>query len=203
VLLCGLSLAFSFSRTVCFFTETFRTPLKTSAEFDEACISDSINFMSEDEEIVAINGLRSFYNATGVQPYVVCHAYDENVSSNKVGMEEYAKDWYKYQVKNEDSFVCMYFAGKSEDEAGTLVHACGENAKSVIDDNALNIFYKNIDANWSPSVSIGEMFSNAFNSTAHKIMYSIWDNIVLLIVGLFGAVLSVAMLLFLKYKAIK
>ena len=190
------TLGLSMSRVVCFFTEEFRSSIPNEASFDSKCISDEIGFMDDEQEQEALSGMTSFFNKTGVQPYVVCHGYEPNMTT-KVDMEEYAKNWYKYQISNESTFLCMYFAGKTEDDAGTLVHVCGSEAALVMDDNAINTFYKNVDNYWSDGSDLGSMLSKSFAHTASDIMYSIWDNVLLLVLGLFGFVLSI--LLFFWY----
>jgi hypothetical protein len=146
-----------------------REKLKTSGSFDSNCIIDEVNWF--DDAKSAGKELKTFYDKTGVQPYVMLKEYDSSLIDDS-SLDEYSYNYYVDNIVNEDSFLFVYVDGANGD-FGNYIYVVGDNAAAVMDDTAINIFLDYIDEYWDDgSISTDDMFVNAFNNTASRIMGS-------------------------------
>jgi hypothetical protein len=144
-----------------------REKLKTSGSFDNSCIIDELGWF--DDVKSAEKNLKTFYDKTGVQPYVLLKEYDSSLIDD-YSLDEYSYDYYVDNIVNEDSFLFVYIDGANGD-FGNYMYVVGDNAATVMDDTAINIFFDYIDEYWDDgSISTDDMFVNAFNNTATRIM---------------------------------
>jgi hypothetical protein len=146
-----------------------REKLKTSGSFDSNCIIDELNWF--DDVKSAEKDLKTFYDKTGVQPYVLLKEYDSSLIDD-YSLDEYSYDYYVDNIVNEDSFLFVYIDGANGD-FGNYMYVVGDNAAAVMDDTAIDIFFDYIDDYWDDgNISTDDMFVNAFNNTATRIMGS-------------------------------
>jgi hypothetical protein len=114
--------------------------------------------------------LKTFYDMTGVQPYVVLLAYDDSLNSD-AAKDNYANKYFNENIDNEDAFLMIYFAEENQDdEVGYMSYVCGNYALAVMDSEAVDIFWNNIDKYWYSDLSTDDMFEKVFTDTANTIM---------------------------------
>ena len=85
--------------------------------------------------------------------------------------EEYAKKWYDEHIKNESTFLYMYFAEPDTDnDVGYMAYVNGKQVSSVMDSEAIDIFWAYVDKYWYSDMSTDNMFTTIFTKTADRIM---------------------------------
>lgn len=145
---------------------------------------DEIGWVSS--KSVLIEGMEHFYNETGVQPFLLLVDYDEKLWKDGVlipdAADEYLDKVYESSFKDEAHFVFAYFACKndSRDEMdGEFRYMQGYSVDTIMDNEALKIFWGFFEDNYyDTSLTLEEMISNTFSSTADSIMSkptSVWD----------------------------
>jgi hypothetical protein len=143
-----------------------REKLKTSGSFDSGCIVDELGWF--DDVKSSAKELKTFYDKTGVQPYILLLQYDSSLDSDEA-LEDYSMDYYIDNIVNEDSFLFVYMDGASGD-FGNYKYVVGDNAIAVMDYDAIDIFFDYLDSYWDTNMSTDDLFTKAFNNTASDIM---------------------------------
>ncbi len=142
-----------------------REKLNAGLSFDSGCIVDEIGWF--DSVSAAGRQLRTFYDKTGVQPYIVLLQYHPELATDSQ-KESYAQDYYEENIDNEATFLYMYFAEEDVDnEVGYMCYVNGKQVDSVMDAEAV---WGYLDRNWYSGMSTDDLFVNAFTSTAETIM---------------------------------
>ena len=145
-----------------------REPIATGVAFNNNCIIDELDWF--DDIGRASKKLQNFYNKTGVQPFIYLRAYDASLTSDE-SKHQFAEDWYDANIDNESTFLYMYFAEQDQDgEVGYMVYVNGKQVSSVMDAEAVNIFWNEVDNAWYKDTSTDDMFAGVFDATARKIM---------------------------------
>lgn len=135
---------------------------------------------------VLIEGMEHFYNETGVQPYFLLVDYDKDLWNNGVltpdAADEYLNEVYESTFNDEAHFIFAYFACKNDSRNemdGEFRYMQGYSADTIMDNEALKIFWGFFEDNYyDTSLTLEEMVSNTFSSTADSIMSkptSFWD----------------------------
>lgn len=136
--------------------------------YDNNCIIDNIGWF--DNVTKTEKSIKQFYDKTGVQPYIVLNAYDSTLLTD-TAKEEYAKKWYDEHIKNESTFLYMYFAEPDTDnDVGYMAYVNGKQVPSVMDSEAIEIFWAYVDKYWYSDMSTDDMFTTIFTKTADRIM---------------------------------
>lgn len=136
--------------------------------YDNNCIIDNIGWF--DNVTKTEKSIKQFYDKTGVQPYIVLNAYDSTLLTD-TAKEEYAKKWYDEHIKNESTFLYMYFAEPDTDnDVGYMAYVNGKQVSSVMDSEAIEIFWAYVDKYWYSDMSTDDMFTTIFTKTADRIM---------------------------------
>lgn len=136
--------------------------------YDNNCIIDNIGWF--DNVTKTEKSIKQFYDKTGVQPYIVLNAYDSTLLTD-TAKEEYAKKWYDEHIKNESTFLYMYFAEPDTDnDVGYMAYVNGKQVSSVMDSEAIEIFWAYVDKYWYSDMSTDDMFITIFTKTADRIM---------------------------------
>lgn len=145
-----------------------REKIENPVAYTNDCVKDEIGYV---EDVSALSrNLQNFYNKTGIQPYIYLKAYDASLSTD-AEKEEYAKDWYAKNIDNEDTFLYVYFEGADPDEVGYMAYVNGKEVTSVMDAEAVSIFWNYIDRYWTDgSLTMVQVFTKTFDSTAKTIM---------------------------------
>ena len=145
-----------------------RERLESGVGYDNNCIVDNIGWF--DNVTKTEKSIKKFYDKTGVQPYIVLNAYDSTLLTD-TAREEYAKKWYDEHIKNESTFLYMYFAEPDTDnDVGYMAYVNGKQVSSVMDSEAIEIFWAYVDKYWYSDMSTDDMFTTIFTKTADRIM---------------------------------
>lgn len=145
-----------------------RERLESGVGYDNNCIIDNIGWF--DNVTKTEKSIKQFYDKTGVQPYIVLNAYDSTLLTD-TAKEEYAKKWYDEHIKNESTFLYMYFAEPDTDnDVGYMAYVNGKQVSSVMDSEAIEIFWAYLDKYWYSDMSTDDMFTTIFTKTADRIM---------------------------------
>ena len=145
-----------------------RERLESGVGYDNNCIIDNIGWF--DNITKTEKAIKQFYDKTGVQPYIVLNAYDSTLLTD-TAKEEYAKKWYDEHIKNESTFLYMYFAEPDTDnDVGYMAYVNGKQVSSVMDSEAIEIFWAYVDKYWYSDMSTDDMFTTIFTKTADRIM---------------------------------
>lgn len=145
-----------------------REKIENPVAYTNDCVKDEIGYV-EDVSTLSRN-LQNFYNKTGIQPYIYLKAYDASLSTD-AEKEDYAKDWYDKNIDNEDTFLYVYFEDADPDEVGYMAYVNGKEVTSVMDAEAVSIFWNYIDRYWTDgSLTMVQVFTKTFDSIAKTIM---------------------------------
>ena len=145
-----------------------RDRLNAGISFDSNCIVDELDWF--DSVSRAGSKLKPFYDKTGVQPYIVLLKYHPELTTDSQ-KEDYALDYYEDNIDNEATFLYMYFAEEDQDnDVGYMCYVNGTQVDSVMDAEAIEIFWGYIDKYWYDDMSTDELFEKTFTKTAETIM---------------------------------
>lgn len=167
------------------------------------------------DEDLMLPGLVSFYQETGVQPYLLLVAYNEeywigdNIDIAKA--EDYLNQYYDKHFTDENHFLLAYFASANDLKAeinGHFHYVSGYDADSIMNEEALHIFWGYLELYYrNLAYSLEEIVGNTFESTAESIVkhsVDIWDSVnIQSIVSLLGMVVGgcIALVLLLIFGA--
>lgn len=113
------------------------------------------------------DGLRSFYRATGVQPYVYILPNGSSTSTSE--LRGIAEERYDQLFSDEGHFLLVF----CDDGEGSFNcgYTMGSDARAVMDADAVDLLADNLDRYYNDrSISEEEIFSKAFSDTADEIM---------------------------------
>lgn len=180
-----------------------REKIENPIPYDNNCIKDELGYVENTSKLS--KNLKNFYNKTGIQPYIYLKSYDETLTSDSQ-KDNYAQNWYEQNIDNEDTFLFVYYEYQDPNEIGYMAYVNGKQVTSVMDSEAVNIFWNYIDRYWTDnSLSTVEVFTKTFNSTANTIMEkSTTSNdiikIICIIVGIVIVIGGIIYILRMKFK---
>lgn len=180
-----------------------REKIENPIPYDNNCIKDELGYVENTSKLS--KNLKNFYNKTGIQPYIYLKSYDETLTSDNQ-KDNYAQNWYEQNIDNEDTFLFVYYEDQDPNEIGYMAYVNGKQVTSVMDSEAVNIFWNYIDRYWTDdSLSTVEVFTKTFNSTANTIMEkSTTSNdiikIICIIVGIIIVIGGIIYILRMKFK---
>lgn len=180
-----------------------REKIENPIPYDNNCIKDELGYVENTSKLS--KSLKNFYNKTGIQPYIYLKSYDETLTSDSQ-KDNYAQNWYEQNIDNEDTFLFVYYEDQDPNEIGYMAYVNGKQVTSVMDSEAVNIFWNYIDHYWTDdSLSTVEVFTKTFNSTANTIMEkSTTSNdiikIICIIVGIIIVIGGIIYILRMKFK---
>lgn len=180
-----------------------REKIENPIPYDNNCIKDELGYVENTSKLS--KNLKNFYNKTGIQPYIYLKSYDETLTSDSQ-KDNYAQNWYEQNIDNEDTFLFVYYEDQDLNEIGYMAYVNGKQVTSVMDSEAVNIFWNYIDRYWTDdSLSTVEVFTKTFNSTANTIMEkSTTSNdiikIICIIVGIIIVIGGIIYILRMKFK---
>ncbi len=146
-----------------------RTKLSDSHSYDSNDVADDLGWFDSVSDTES--RLKDFYDATGVQPYVYLKAYDSSLTSDEE-KESWAKNFFDNTLKDQDGFLFVYFAEEDQDEdVGYMAYVAGSRAQSVMDSEAVDIFWSYIDRYWPTDKSTDDVIYLSFTDTADAIMH--------------------------------
>ena len=180
-----------------------REKIENPIPYDNNCIKDELGYVENTSKLS--KNLKNFYNKTRIQPYIYLKSYDETLTSDSQ-KDNYAQNWYEQNIDNEDTFLFVYYEDQDPNEIGYMAYVNGKQVTSVMDSEAVNIFWNYIDRYWTDdSLSTVEVFTKTFNSTANTIMEkSTTSNdiikIICIIVGIIIVIGGIIYILRMKFK---
>lgn len=144
-----------------------RHKLESGNTFYTNCITDELGWF--DNEAKTESRLKDFYKETGVQPIIVFKSYDPTIKTDSQ-KETWANTYYDKNIDREDAFLYVYFGEANENDVGYMCYVNGYETSSVMDQEAVSIFWNNIDRYWYTDLSTDDVMVKAFNDTADTIM---------------------------------
>lgn len=145
-----------------------REKLDSGNAYINDCIIDELGWF--DNVTSSERNLKSFYDKTGVQPYIYLKDYDASLTTDSQ-KEEFAKNYYDTHFENENIFLFVYFAERDVDnDVGYMAYANGLMTSSVMDSEAVEIFWNYVDRYWYSDMSTDKMFATIFDKTGSTIM---------------------------------
>lgn len=172
-----------------------REKVSTGVAYHNDCIIDELGWF--DNISRTEKELQSFYNKTGIQPYIYLRAYDASLTTDAEKLA-FAEDWYEQNIDNEGTFLYIYFAEADQDyDVGYMCYVNGKQITSVMDAEAVDIFWAYLDNAWYSNMSTDDLFVTVFNNTAERIMdkTTTGADIVKWIVIIVGAVILICLVI--------
>ncbi len=146
-----------------------RTKLTDSHSYNSNDVVDELDWFDSVSDTES--NLKDFYDETGVQPYVYLRAYDSSLTSDEE-KSSWAKDFFDNTLQDQDGFLFVYFAEEDQDEdVGYMAYVAGSRAQSVMDSEAVDIFWSYIDRYWPTDMSTDDVIYESFTDTATAIMH--------------------------------
>lgn len=161
-----------------------REPLPAGSVNETDYYTDDANWV--ENQTVMNDGLRHFYEKTGVQPHVYITT-EINGSSNASmsEVEEYTNELYDELFTDEAHLLLMFYEGTPSNY--TTYYVTGSQADQVIDREAADILLDYIDRYYyDMNLNTSEFFSKSFRDAADRIMdvtTSPWIPVLLVIGG--------------------
>lgn len=128
---------------------------------------DDINWIHDEKTL--LKGLKTFYNKTGVQPYLwITDNVNGKAKPNTSDFETALKSKYSELFKDEGHVIVCFM--ESSPSVYATYYWAGSAAKGVIDDEAGEILLDVIDSKYTSDLSDEEMFSKSFSDAATRMM---------------------------------
>ena len=174
-----------------------RTPLPPGQAIETGpMFTDHLNWIGNQSQLVA--GMNNFHRATGVRPhlYLIGEIYGTQTPSEDQLMS-FATSRYNDLFNDEAHVLVLFFENEAQDYGMVVIP--GNQARSVLDQEAQDILLDFIGRYYYMDISEEELFSSAFNSAAERIMHvppeppdnrSVWMTIIIVA----GVLLLVLML---------
>ncbi len=145
-----------------------RQKVDTGVAYQNDCIIDELGWF--DNISSTERKLQKFYDKTGIQPFIYLRAYDPALATDREKLD-FAQAWYEEHIHNEGTFLYVYFAEADQDgQVGYMCYVNGKQITSVMDAEAVDIFWAYLDNVWYSDMSTDELFVSAFTNTAQRIM---------------------------------
>lgn len=168
LMICSFAMMFSSLGSKGLVSTKNRTKLEHPVAYDNNNVIDELGYIDDPSKLS--KDLQNFYNTTGVLPYVVLKSYDESLISDEE-KTAYAEQYYDERIKNEGSMLYMYFEEPNPDDVGYMSYVNGTAVASVMDAEAIDIFWSYLDTYWvDENLSMDEVFVKTFDQTAATIM---------------------------------
>lgn len=146
-----------------------RHKIESVGAFNNNCVVDELGWINNPSKFAS--NLKSFWNETGVQPFIYLKAYDPSLVSDDQKYE-YAVDYYDNNISAENVFLYVYFEEEDPNEVGYMAYVNGLQTSQVMDAEAVDIFWGYFDSYWYSwdADDTDGMFVQTFNKTASVIM---------------------------------
>ena len=163
------------------------------------CYEDGIGWLSGGSSKLT-KAMDSFYDKTGVQPYLLLVPYGE-VELTPEAEDAYLNAFYERTFTDEGHFLVAYFAcpeDASYKMDGDFRYITGNSTRTVMDDEAMRIFESYLMKNYNNTdLSVTQLFANSFRESGKAIMRGPIHKryVVLIIIGMIAAVVIVILLI--------
>lgn len=174
-----------------------REPLPSGSVNETGYFTDELGWITNVTTLTA--GMKNFYKETGVQPYLyLTDSINGSHSPTDAEVEEFANTLYDQLFTDEAHLLLIFF---EYDEMYHTWYLAGTQAKTVLDQEAMDILLDYVDKYYYSDYTDDEFFSNAFDEAGTRIMSvttSPWIP-VLIVVG----ILAILVVLFFWWRARK
>ncbi|MCL2404797.1 MAG: hypothetical protein FWC92_04525 [Defluviitaleaceae bacterium] len=146
-----------------------RTPLPAGSAIETGSLfTDHLNWIGNQSQLVV--GMRNFHQATGVRPhlYIVGEIYGTQ-NPTDAQILSFAQGRYDALFNDEAHVLLLFFENEAQLYGMAVVP--GNQARSVIDQEAEDILLDFVQRYYYMDISEEELFSRAFNSAAERIMH--------------------------------
>lgn len=145
-----------------------REALPKGAVNETSYFTDQAGWISNQTQMT--QGLRHFYQETGVQPHVYITDYIAGESIETINeLSEYANDLYDELFTDEAHLLLVFYEPSPNDYM--MAYITGTAAKQVIDTEAGDILLDYLDRNYyNGNLTDEQFFSNSFRDAADRIM---------------------------------
>lgn len=146
-----------------------REPLGAKACIESSeWFEDDLGWISSSSRLR--NGLRSFYQETGVQPYLIItdNVNGKGGSVTDSEVEDYLQEKYDSLFADEGHLIYMFMEYADSEYLQFLY--LGNQASTVIDTEAQEIIYDYADYYYTSDLEDDEYFSTVFEKSAERIM---------------------------------
>ncbi|SMC49135.1 hypothetical protein [Papillibacter cinnamivorans] len=145
-----------------------REPLPAGSVNETGYYTDELGWI--DNKTTLLNGMKHFYQETGVQPYLyITDTVNGSHSPTSAELQSFAEGLYDQLFTDEAHILLVFFEYNSNSQYMDW-YICGTQAKTVIDQEAADILLDYVDRYYYGSLSDSEMFSKVFSDTADRIM---------------------------------
>lgn len=128
---------------------------------------DDIDWIHDEKTL--LKGLKTFYDKTGVQPYLwITDNINGKVKPTASDFEVALQQKYKELFTDEGHLIVCFM--ESSPSVYATYYWAGSAAKEVIDDEAGEILLDVIDSKYTSDLSDEEMFSKSFSDAAERMM---------------------------------
>ena len=162
---------------------------------------DDINWIHDEKTL--LKGLKTFYDKTGVQPYLwITDNINGKAKPNTSDFETALKSKYSELFKDEGHAIVCFM--ESSPSVYATYYWAGSAAKGVIDDEAGEILLDVIDSKYTSDLSDEEMFSKSFSDAATRMMkvgHTTKQLIIIAVIVLFCLGFVVSVYLWVKTRA--
>lgn len=130
-------------------------------------VDDRLGWIGSED--VLVDGMRYFYEQTGVQPYLVItdHISDDDYDFSEETEKKFANELYDSKFTDQAHIVIVF------QEKNSIYHSfylVGAEAKTVVDDEAGEILLDYIDHYYYSDLDEDEMFARVFRESADRMM---------------------------------
>lgn len=145
-----------------------REKINSGNAYISDCIIDELGWF--DRETKTESKLKDFWKETGVQPFIYLKDYDASLTTDDA-KTEWAENYYDENFETENIFLFVYFAEEDVDnDVGYMSYVNGYETSSVMDSEAIEIFWNYIDRYWYSDMSTDDLFITVFDKTGSTIM---------------------------------
>lgn len=171
-----------------------REPLPAGSVNETEYYTDELGWISNKTTLV--NGLKSFYRQTGVQPYLYLTDTVEGTHCPTVEqLDAFANELYDQLFTDEAHLLLVFFEWEGNPGSYMYRYVCGTQAKTVVDDEAADILMDYLDRYYyDTSLDESTYFAKAFQDAGERMMeitHSPW----LWVAVIFGVCLLIALIL--------
>ena len=145
-----------------------REPLDKRYVNETGYYTDELGWI--ENSTVLKNGMRTFYNETGVFPYLyITDTVNGETRPSDEDFNIYVNELYD-ELFTDEGHILLLFHEYNSDSNYTSWYICGNQAKTVMDEEACNILLDYIDSYYYSDRNESQMFGEAFADAGERIM---------------------------------
>lgn len=146
-----------------------REPLEATAVITTNYYQDELGWIRSGTKLES--GMKEFFKKTGVQPFLyLTDTVNGTHNPSADDMDTYANLLYDELFEDEGHILVLFFEYEGNPGAYSTWYVCGNQAKTVMDQEACDILLDYIDSYYYSDLDEDEMFSTAFEKAGERIM---------------------------------